>query len=154
MGKHTQTNCRRIVWVCLTILWNWRLKGQRGALCSQNFTVTVTWILLNLTNPPWNLWRPGEFWITLFSRWRPTFFESFEGADFPGDYLAFTVICNIIFWFYLIFNFPALDWACLNFVFHIYIIISVSTKVPPNMHNILHHTSTIKIYLYVTVNAD
>ena len=20
-------NCRRIVWVCLTILWNWRLKG-------------------------------------------------------------------------------------------------------------------------------
>ena len=27
MVKHTQTICRRIVWVCLTILWDWHLKG-------------------------------------------------------------------------------------------------------------------------------
>ena len=27
MVKHTQAICRRIVWVCLTILWDWRLKG-------------------------------------------------------------------------------------------------------------------------------
>ena len=25
--KHTQIICRRIVWVCLSILWGWRLKG-------------------------------------------------------------------------------------------------------------------------------
>ena len=29
MVKHTQIiRRRRIVWVCLTILWNWRLKGE------------------------------------------------------------------------------------------------------------------------------
>ena len=26
MVKHTKTNSRRIVWVCLTILWDWRWK--------------------------------------------------------------------------------------------------------------------------------
>ena len=27
MAKHTQAICRRIVWVCWTIVWDWRLKG-------------------------------------------------------------------------------------------------------------------------------
>ena len=27
-SNNSSANCRRIVWVCLTILWAWRLKGS------------------------------------------------------------------------------------------------------------------------------
>ena len=35
-SNSSSANCRQIVWMCLTILWNWILKGQRKLM---NFVI-------------------------------------------------------------------------------------------------------------------
>ena len=39
--NNSSANCRRIVWVCLTILWNWRLKGLKWSNLPKTSTASV-----------------------------------------------------------------------------------------------------------------
>ena len=56
-SNNSSANCRRIVWVCLTILWGWRLRVKAGHIDERNmlnFTLK-TQINTNCT------WRKMKF---------------------------------------------------------------------------------------------
>ena len=59
MVKHSQTIrrqfCRRIVWVCLIILWNWCLKGQISK--NKRYTDQVMLTFLWLSLKPLKIWN-------------------------------------------------------------------------------------------------
>ena len=44
-SHNSSTICRRIVWVCLTILWNWRLKGKVYQAKSPSWWCNVSYCL-------------------------------------------------------------------------------------------------------------